>query len=348
VEGESCYFLSVNRNKKSVAVDIKTKQGQDLIRELSLQCDVLIENYIPGKLSEMNLGYEQLREIAPHLIYCSITGYGQTGPYASRAGYDVICSGVGGLMDITGPADGEPAKVGVAMTDMMTGLYAGNSIMAALISRSRTGQGQHIDCNLLSSQVAVISYLGANYLNAGWIHKRHGTAHVSIVPYQAFRTSDGYIIIGAGNNKLFKIACRILDLEHLVEDPKYVNNSDRVNNREELLAIIKQRVQEKTTDEWLRAFEGSGIPYGPINNMQQVFQNPQVIHNDLIQIIDHPKCGEIKVPGPAVRFSGTPTQLTHPPPGLGQHTQEVLQNMLGYDEEKIQELAAKGVVQLGS
>ncbi|ESP01664.1 hypothetical protein LOTGIDRAFT_180274 [Lottia gigantea] len=343
---ETAYFFSVNRNKKSIAVDMKHKEGAHIVQELAKKSDVLIENYIPGKLGEMGLGYSQIKQIAPQLIYCSISGYGQTGPYAHRAGYDVIASGIGGLMHITGPQDGEPCKVGVAMTDLSTGLYAYGSILAAVLERQKTGRGQHIDCNLLSTQVASLVNISSNYLNAGMEAKRYGTAHESIVPYQAFETSDGYIIIGGVNDNQFRIVCQKIELEELATDPRFITNKQRVVNRKELLDLMTNRFKEKSTNEWLDIFENTGIPYGPINNMQQVFSDPQVLHNNMIQELDHPTAGRIRLPGPAVRFSESKT-VDPPlsPPTLGQHTQTVLSEILHMDQDKIIQLLQDRVIQ---
>lgn len=341
---ESAYFLSINRNKQSVCVNIREKEGQDIVRDLAQKSDILIENYIPGKLSTMNLGYEQLHEIAPHLIYCSITGYGQTGPDATRAGYDIIVAATGGLTHITGPEDGEPCKVGVAMTDLSTGLYAYGSVMAALLYRSKTGRGQHIDCNLLSTQVASLVNIASNYLNSGEEAKRRGTAHASIVPYQAFPTKDGYVMAGAGNDKQFQILCKCLKLNDVGNNPKFSTNRQRVTHRKELLQIIINRFKSKNTSEWLEILEDSGIPYGPINNIQQVFSDKQVIHNGMIQEMRHPTAGLIRVAGPAVKFSETPTIRALPPPTLGQHTDSVLKNILKLSDEDIARLKRNGIV----
>uniref|UniRef100_F7BY51 Succinyl-CoA:glutarate CoA-transferase n=1 Tax=Monodelphis domestica TaxID=13616 RepID=F7BY51_MONDO len=273
---ESIYFLSVNRNKKSISVNIKHPKGRQIIRELAAVCDVLVENYVPGKLSEMGLGYEDLKEVAPHIIYCSITGYGQTGPMSARAGYDAVASAISGLLHITGPEDGDPVRPGVAMTDLATGLFATGSILAGLLQRHRTGRGLHIDCNLLSSQVACLSHVAANYLIAGREAKRWGTAHGSIVPYQAFRTKDGYLVVGAGNDQHFVTMCKVLNLPSLLGDSRYRTNALRVQNRAELVALLSARFAEEMTRTWLSRFEGSGIPYGPINSMQEVFAEPQV------------------------------------------------------------------------
>ncbi|XP_022301356.2 succinyl-CoA:glutarate CoA-transferase-like [Crassostrea virginica] len=342
---EAVYFLTVNRNKKSVAVDIKTRKGQGIIKKLATKCDVLVENYIPGKLEQYNLGYHQLKSEAPHLVYCSISGYGQTGPYAKRAGYDVIVSGVAGLMHITGPREGEPCKVGVAMTDLSTGLYAHGAIMAAILQRQRTGQGQHIDCDLFSTQVASLINIGANYLNAGIEASRHGTAHPSIVPYQAFRTQDSYLLVGAGNDGQFKLLCQRLKLGHLQEDEKFSTNKARVANREELIQILNEKFSSNTTKYWLNLLENSGIPYGPINNMEAVFNDPQAIHNNMIQNIEHPTIGNIQVPGPPVRFSDFPHPAPTAPPTLGQHTDHVLSDLLQLDSIDIEQLRADGVIQ---
>ncbi|XP_075274700.1 succinyl-CoA:glutarate CoA-transferase isoform X3 [Opisthocomus hoazin] len=272
---ESVYFLSVNRNKKSIAINMKDLKGAKLIRELAAVSDVFVENYIPGKLAEMGLGYEDIKKIAPHIVYCSITGYGQTGPMVQRGGYDSIAAAVSGLMNITGHEYGEPVRPGVAMTDLATGLYTYGAIMAGLLQRYRTGKGLHIDCNLLSSQVACLTHVAASYLNCKIEAKRWGTAHGSIVPYQAFKTKDGYIVVGAGNDQQFVTVCKILNLPEVSKDSRYKTNMLRVQNRKELIDILSTRFSEKATIEWLQLFEGSGVPYGPINNMQEVFSDPQ-------------------------------------------------------------------------
>ncbi|XP_072865043.1 succinyl-CoA:glutarate CoA-transferase isoform X5 [Chlorocebus sabaeus] len=372
---ESTYYLSVNRNKKSIAVNIKDPKGVKIIKELAAVCDVFVENYVPGKLSAMGLGYEDIDKIAPHIIYCSITGYGQTGPISQRAGYDAVASAVSGLMHITGPEgscftmlarlvlnsepqvihlpgppkvlglqDGDPVRPGVAMTDLATGLYAYGAIMAGLIQKYKTGKGLFIDCNLLSSQVACLSHIAANYLIVRKEAKRWGTAHGSIVPYQAFKTKDGYIVVGAGNNQQFATVCKILDLPELIDDSKYKTNHLRVQNRKELIKILSERFEEELTSKWLHLFEGSGVPYGPINNMKNVFAEPQVLHNSLIMEMEHPTVGKISVPGPAVRYSKFKMSEARPPPLLGQHTMHILKEVLRYDDRAIGELLSAGVV----
>ncbi|XP_064276290.1 succinate--hydroxymethylglutarate CoA-transferase isoform X2 [Passer domesticus] len=278
---ESVYFLSVNRNKKSIAINMKDSKGVKLIKELAAASDVFVENFVPGKLAEMGLGYEDIKKIAPHIVYCSITGYGQTGPMVQRGGYDSIAAAVSGLMHITGHEDGEPVRPGVAMTDLATGLYTYGAVMAGLLQRYKTGKGLHIDCNLLSTQVACLTHVAANYLNCKIEAKRWGTAHGSIVPYQAFKTKDGYIVVGAGNDHQFVTVCKILNLPEVSKDSRYKTNTLRVQNRKELIDILSTRFSEKATTEWLQLFEGSGVPYGPINNMQQVFSDPQVLEGSI-------------------------------------------------------------------
>ncbi|KAG0312937.1 hypothetical protein BGZ99_009197 [Dissophora globulifera] len=346
---ESAYFLGVNRNKKSVTVNLRSSEGRQLIHDLIKKVDVLVENYVPGKLEEMGLGYEELSRLNPRLIYTSITGtyhrrYGQTGPYRMRPGYDVMIEAEAGLMFITGEENGTPVKVGVAVTDLMTGLYAHGAIMAALLARYRTGRGQHIDCSLIDTQVATLANIGSSYLIAGQEAKRMGTAHPSIVPYQVLPSKDSHIMIGAGNDGQFQILCSVLGLDSLCEDPAYKTNKDRVRHRKELISILTERLKTKSNDEWIKALEGRGIPFAPINNIAQTFAHPQVVAREMIQEIDHPKAGTIKMAGPAVKYSDTKPSIRIPPPVLGQHTDEVLTDMLGYDQEQIQKLRASKVV----
>ncbi|XP_031439651.1 succinate--hydroxymethylglutarate CoA-transferase isoform X2 [Clupea harengus] len=335
---ESAYFISVNRNKKSMAVNLKDPRGARIITELAEVCDVLVENYLPGKLSKMGLSYQDLATVAPRLIYCSISGYGQTGPQSHKPGYDSIASAISGMMHITGPENGDPVRPGVAMTDLATGLYAHGAILAALLQRQKTGKGVHIDCNLLSSQVACLTHIASNYLNTKKEAKRWGTAHESIVPYQGFKTSDGFLVVAAGNDQQFVKVCKVLSLDNLADDPKYKTNTLRVQHREELLQALSKRFSEDTTDEWIRRFDGTGVPVGPINNIQQVFSDPQVSHNGLILEMEHPTSGTIQVPGPAVRFSNFEFDRPLPPPVIGQHTVQVLRDTLGYNDDVIHEL----------
>lgn len=344
---EATYFMSVNRNKKSIAVDLKAKEGQEIIKKLASKSDILLHNYVPGNMEDFGLGYEDLAQLNPGLIYCSITGFGETGPHADRGGYDVIVSGIAGLMHLTGPKDGDPVKVGLPMTDLSTALYAHGAIMAALLSRHRTGKGQKLQCSLLQTQVSLLVYVGSNYLNLGIEGRRWGTEHPSIVPYQGFGTADGQIIIGAGNDNLFSTLCEIIGLPHLATDEKYSTNERRVKNRKELVAILSNRLSEHGNSYWLKAFERSKIPFGPVNSIGEAFLDPQVKHLEMVQSITHPTVGEVKFTGPAVTYSGFDQPIRLPPPMLGQHTREVLQS-LDYNEDRILQLHNTGIVQISN
>lgn len=339
---DSVYFLACNRNKRSICVDLKS--GLDVIYDLAKTCDVLIENYVPGKLDKLGLGYEQIKTIAPKLIYCSITGFGSVGPYKSRAGYDVIAASMGGLLHITGEKS-TPSKVGVAMTDIATGLYAHGAILAALLHRERTGHGQKIDVDLLSTQVACLINVGVNYLNANEEALRWGTEHVSIVPYAAFKTKDGFFTIGAGSDSQFKELCGILNVPELAEDPKFVSNQQRVKFRDELKQILTQIFEKKTNEFWKKAFVKAGFPFGPVNNMQQVFDDPHLKEIGIVKTLKHSVAGDVKVVGSPVVYSESANTARSAPPSLGQHTVEVLSEVLGYDDQKIRNLKAKKIVQ---
>ena len=345
VGSESAYFLSINRNKKSVALNIKHDKGADVVRKLAEKSDILVENYLPGKLDSMGLGYEQLQTLNRRLIYCSLTGYGSDGPYARRGGYDVIASSIGGLNFITGPETGDPCRVGVAVTDISTGLFAHGAILAALWNREQTGRGQKIDCNLLSTQVAVLSHIASNFLNAGIEAKRWGTGHSNIVPYQAFKTKDDkFITIGAGNNRFFNEICRLLDLSYLISDERFSSNASRVKNREVLISVMAKKFREKDRQSWLELFEGSRFPFGPINSVAEAFKDPQVLHNNMIVSIDHPTAGIIKVSGPPVQYSDHKYSAVTPPPLLGQHTREVLRDLTDLSESELNNLNEEGVL----
>ena len=342
---ETAYFVAINRNKKSVALNIKHPKGNEIVRSLVRKSDILVENYIPGKLNSMGLGYNHLQAINKGLIYCSVTGYGRDGPYATRGGYDVIAASLGGLNYITGPENGDPCRVGVAMTDMSTGLFAHGAILAALLSREKTGLGQKIDCNLLSTQVAIMSHIASNYLNAGVEAKRWGTGHSSIVPYQAFKTKDGkFLTIGTGNNKLFKQLCDVLNLQHLVEDERFVDNASRVNNRDDLIPILQKKFLEEDCDYWVRLFENCSFPFGPINTVGEAMNDPQVLHNGMILDMEHPTAGHIRVPGPPVQYSEHQYSKVVPPPLLGEHTREVLSDLTNLSHSEIDNLASEHVV----
>ncbi|GIY20143.1 succinate--hydroxymethylglutarate CoA-transferase [Caerostris darwini] len=344
INGESAYFLSVNRNKKSIAIDIKTAQGRDLIKKIAIKSDVLVENFVPGKLSSFGLDYENLNKVAPHLIYCSITGFGSTGPYSTRPGFDVIAASIGGLLNITGPENGEPCKVGVAITDLSTGLYAHGAIMAALLQRIKTGKGQKIDCNLLSTQVSLLINISLNFLNGRKEAKRLGTAIESIIPYQAFKTKDGYIALGAASNRQFKILCEILNIHHYSTDPRFLTNKDRVQNRKILISELTGIFLKKSTHMWMTMLEGSGIPCGPVNDMKQVFSDPQVIHNKMVIDMIHSTAGNLRLTGPAVKYSNSINEARLPPPGFAEHTDVILSNVLSYSKDKILDLRKSKII----
>lgn len=340
---DSVYFMANNRNKRSICVDLKT--GTDVLYDLVRKCDILVENYVPGKLNEYQLGYEHLSQIAPSLIYCSITGYGSVGPYAKRPGYDVIAASIGGLLNITGPEDGPPAKVGVAVTDLATGLYAHGAILAALLQRTQTGRGQKIDVDLLSTQIASLINVGCNYLNGQKEGKRWGTAHESIVPYEAFKTKNGYLTIGTGSDAQFKALCEYLDIPHIPNDAKFVNNQARVENREELTKILSDILESQTSAYWMDLFENAPFPVGPINKMREVFEDPHVKEIGLVKTLEHPAGGSIKVVGPPVRYSEAANTARTAPPLLGQHTDEILKDLLNYDDAKINALRENSIIQ---
>ncbi|KAJ6584375.1 CAIB/BAIF family enzyme [Mycena capillaripes] len=330
---ESAFFLAVNRNKRSMTVNFKEPDGLEIVRKLVAQADVLVENFVSGKLASVGLGWEDCRKINPRLIYASITGYGQTGPYRTAVGYDVIIEAEAGLMHITGEPDRPPSKVGIAATDISTGLYAHGAIMAALLSRQQTGEG-----------IASLTNIASNYLIAGTEAARHGTAHPSVVPYQVFPCRDGFLMIGAGNNKQFAILCeKVLGDPGLVLDPRFMTNEARVTNRAELVRIIEHALMQNDRAHWLERFTGLGVPFGPINNIQQTFAHPQAVARGVTVEVEHPRAGKIKLVAPAVSYNGEKMKVRRPPPWLSEHTDEVMEE-LGYSAERIAELRGMGVI----
>ncbi|KAG9297550.1 hypothetical protein G9A89_001491 [Geosiphon pyriformis] len=341
---ESAYFLAINRNKKSITINLKSPAGIELIKELVKISDVLVENYIPGKLENMGLGWDELSKINPHLIYASISGYGHTGPYAQRAGYDVMIEAEGGLMYITGEEDGNPVKVGVAITDLTTGLYTHGAIMAALFARTRTNKGDRIDCSLFDCQLASLANIGSNYLIAGEEAKRMGTAHPSIVPYQVLPTKNNYIMIGAGNDRQFKILCNAIGKAELIEDKRFKKNKDRIVHRVELIELLEARFKEADTEEWLDLLKDQGIPFAPINNIEQAFKHPQIPARKMIEKVEHPTAGTINLTGIPVKYLQSTPSIRLPPPTLGEHTNEVLSDLLNYSAEEIEKMKANNVI----
>jgi crotonobetainyl-CoA:carnitine CoA-transferase CaiB-like acyl-CoA transferase len=344
IQEESVYFFSINRNKKSVTVNMKDPRGRTIIRELARRSDVLLENFKPGTLAKLGLDWEDLRRDNPRLVFCSISGFGRTGPSAERGGYDVIVQAVGGLMGITGDPEGPPVKVGVAMTDIGTALYAHGAILAALYARDRTGEGQRIDVSLLETQIAALINIASSYLNAGEIPEKWGTAHVNIVPYQAFKMQDGYMIIGAANDRLWVKLCEAIGLAEVGRDPKYASNAQRVEHRKEIVRLLEARLTTKTRKEWESILAPLGIPCGPINRMDEVFADPQVQHLRMVLEAGHSHVGTIRMVRNPVTFSGTPVDLRHAPPRLGEHTEDVLRDLLGYSATEVAALKAAGVV----
>jgi crotonobetainyl-CoA:carnitine CoA-transferase CaiB-like acyl-CoA transferase len=328
VGDESAYFLSLNRNKKSVCLDLRTEEGLEIARKLIQTSDVMIENFRSGVMEKLGLGYEDWHPRHPSLIYCSISGYGRTGPYKDRAGYDVIVSAMGGLMGITGTPGGELVKTGVALTDVATGLHAFSAILAALYHRERTGQGQRLDISLLSAELSALINAASNYLIGGVIPEPQGSAHSSIVPYQAFKASDGYILIGAANDKLFSRLCQELGHPEWAIDPRFCTNAVRVQNRDTLLPWIEEVLQTHTVAAWEERLGDAGVAVAPVNRMDQVFHDPQVVHSGQIVTMTHPTAGEIQVVGPAVTYSLTPAQAITPPPRIGEHTEEIAKELL--------------------
>jgi len=341
--GESAYYLSINRNKRSITLNLKSEEGREILKKLVAGADVLIENFKHGDFDRMGIGYEDLRKVNPGLIYCSITGYGASGPYAAKPGYDFMIQAEGGIMSITGPADGEPHKVGVAIVDVTAGLYAANAIQAALRHRDRTGHGQRVDVSLFESQIAWLINVASAYLVSGERPKRYGNAHPSIVPYETFPTSDGYIAAGAGNDAQFRRFCHVLGLDDLPDDPRFRTNPDRVTNRGVLIPMLRERFRTRPTEEWLRLLEAAKIPCAPINTIDKVFEHPQAKAREMVVEVPHPTAGTVKLVGLPYKLSETPVGIYRHPPLLGEHTEEVL-GELGYSSEEIAALREKGVI----
>lgn len=343
---ESAYYLSANRNKRSVTLDISTTAGQALLKQLAAESDILVENFKVDGLKQYGLDYESIRAIAPRLVYCSITGFGQTGPYANRSGYDFLIQGVGGLMSVTGHPDGEagsgPMKTGVAVTDILTGLYATIAILAAVADRDRTGKGQHIDIALLDVQVACLANQSMNFLTTGNAPRRLGNAHPNVVPYQDFPTSDGEMILAIGNDSQFANFCSVGGQPWLAGDARFATNANRVEHRRILLPLLRKITVERTTGEWIELLERHGVPCGPINDLARVFADPQVIARQLHLQLPHPYGTAPSVANP-IRLSETPVQYRSAPPTLGQHTREVLRGLLNLSDEKFEELSRAGV-----
>ncbi|HEU5321056.1 MAG TPA: CoA transferase [Methylomirabilota bacterium] len=338
-DGSAAYFFAVNRNKRSIALNLKQPREAEILRALAARADVLVENFTPGTMEDLGLGWERLRAANPRLVYCAISGFGASGPDRARAGYDTILQAVTGLMSITGEAAGPPVKTGVALIDEITALYAHGAILAALRHRDATGHGQKVECSLLESGVAAMLNAATNYLIAGTVMRRWGSAQETVVPYQAFRVRDGYLVVGAANDRLWRRLCETLGAPEWADDPRFATNADRVAHREALVALIEARLAARDRAEWLAAFARAGLPAGPINTVDQVFADPQVLHRGMVQTVQHPTAGALRLVGIPVKFSDSPGEIRRPPPRLGEHTAAVLREWLGLSDAELAALA---------
>jgi formyl-CoA transferase len=345
---EAAYYLAANRGKRSITLDIAAAEGQAIVRKLAAVSDVLVENYKVGQLAKYGLDYESLQRINPRLIYCSITGFGQDGPYKDRAGYDFIIQGMGGFMSITGERDdlpgGGPQKAGVAVSDLMTGMYATVAILAAVVQRARTGVGQRIDMALLDTLVSMLANMNTNYLTTGNAPGRAGNAHANIVPYQVFAASDGHVIVAVGNDGQYAKFCEVAGRNDLALDPRFARNADRVRNRAVLIPLLEQVVRQHPVGFWATRLEQAGVPCGPINSIAQALSDPQIVARGLKVDLPHPLAGSVSLVGTPMRMSASPPALERAPPTLGQHTDEVLRELAGVDAATLAALRARRIV----
>jgi formyl-CoA transferase len=342
--GESAYFLSTNRNKRSVTLNLKSPNGMEVLKDLIRTGDVLIDNFKKGTLEKFGLDYEALQELRPGLIYCTITGFGYSGPYSDRPGYDFIIQAMGGLMSLNGPKNGEPFRVGIAIADILTGLYAGNAILASLYAREQTGEGQRIDMALLDSQVAALSHVASNFLITGERPKRYGNEHPTISPYQVFKGKDKYFAIGTGNDLQWVKFCNAIGREEWIEDERFATNPRSVEHRDELTPILQEIFETRTATEWIELGDQIGLPAAEINSVDEVFADPQVVSRENVIEVDHPTAGKIKIATSPMKIPTNPTSVRFPPPLLGEHNEEILREVLGYSESKIEELKNDGLV----
>ncbi|HEV7167922.1 MAG TPA: CaiB/BaiF CoA-transferase family protein [Micrococcaceae bacterium] len=341
---EAAYFLAVNRNKRSLAVDLKSPEGLAAVRRLALKADVIVENFRPGTAARLGLGYEELSRENPGLVFASISGYGQTGPDAHRPGYDAIAQARSGIMSVTGEMDGPPVRVGVSSADLVAGMWATIGILAALHEKQRTGRGQWVDISLLDGSVSWLTYVSSGYFASGSVPRRYGSAHPTIAPYQAFGTSDGFVMVAVGNDSLWRKFAAALDREDLLADERFSKNPSRVANRDILIPLIEEAMLTRTTTEWVNVLDEAGVPVGPIQTVDQAVQDPQVLARGMVAELQHPRAGALKVVGCPVRLTRTPPTMRTAPPVLGQHTDEVLAS-LGFNPEDIASLRTSGAVQ---
>lgn len=343
---ESAYFLSVNRNKNSVEIDLTKKEGQLLAKKLVKKCDILVENFRAGNLKQYGLDYNNIKKINPKIIYCSITGFGQSGPYSKRGGYDYLVQAMGGIMSITGEAKGNPTKIGVGVSDIITGLYSSIAILSALRFREKTGKGQHLDISLMDSQVSWLSYVAQSYLVSGIIPRRIGNDHPSIVPYQTVEAKDGLMVLAIANDRQFRSFCNFAKISYLFEDSKFKTNSSRVKNRKKLNNIIKKIIKTKKINQWVKGLTKINVPCGPINNIEQVFNDPQVKSRNMVIPMKHPKSQnkEIKLIGNPMNFSESKVKYKKSPPLLGQDTKKVLKKFLNMTDKELEILKKKKII----
>jgi formyl-CoA transferase len=342
--GESAYFIGANRNKRSITVNLKSPEGQRIVRDLAERSDAFVENFRTGALDELGLGYDHLKTVNPRLVYCSISGYGRTGPHAKRPGYDFVVQAEGGMMGITGPEDGPPYRVGVPIVDITAGMFAATAILAAMRARDITGQGQLVDVSLLDTQAALLTNVASNYLVGGEPPRRLGNAHPNIAPYEAFRARDRWFGLAAANQGQWLTLCRVLDRPDLAADPRFASNGLRVENRAALAPELDEAFSKRDADEWLEVLHEAGLPCGPINTVSEVFAHPQAEARGMVLEVDHPSVGTVRVPGFPYKLSGTPAAVHRPSPRLGEHTDEVLSEFLGYAPDRIGELYRQGVL----
>ena len=342
--GESAYFLCVNRNKQSVTVDLKSTEGVELLHRLAREADVLVENFRPGTMERLGIGDKELRAENPNLIYASLSGFGSDGPMRDWPCYDLIIQAWGGLMSITGAPDGEPTKVGVAMIDIVAGLMLGQAIIAALFARQQTGTGQKIETSLLEAGIASLVNAGSNYLVGGNVMGRHGNAHPSIVPYQSFKTQDGYLVVGVASEAIWNRFCRAIGRPELQADARFEKNAQRVQNRDQLILILGEIFLERYSSEWMELLHDAGVPCAPVQTLDQVFRDPQVLQRKMLVEVEHPTAGKVPMTGLPLKFSDTPASVRLAPPLLGQHSEEILRNWLKMAESEIVDLKSKGII----
>jgi len=345
IKGESAYYLSINRNKKSITINLKHPKGREIIYKLVEMSDVFIENFRPSVAEKLGVSYDKLKRVNPKIIYCSISGFGQTGPYKDKRAYDLLIQAMSGFMGITGEPNRPPVRIGVAIMDLGAGMYAAISILAALIAREKTGKGQKIDISLLDTGVSWLTYMAMNYFATGRNPPKMGSAHPNLVPYQCFEDKNGrYFAVAVGNDEHWKRLCKALELQDWIDNPKYATNAKRVEHRDEIVKALSELFKSKTREEWLKLLEEEGVPCAPVYEVSEALSNPQIIHREMVIEIEHPTIGKLKQLGTPMKLSETPCQIRYPPPLLGQHTKEILKELLGYSDEEIEELRKIGAI----